>query len=92
MRDKNTKLNVHVLPPSDNPLFTAIVMMYEIARSRGINPGIDEDLVRRLHRAAYKTKGNVAVPVSLREGGNAISFVVHISNDGVNLEIDPEVA
>jgi hypothetical protein len=47
--------------------FTAIVMMYEIARSRGIDPGIDEDLVRRLHRAAYKTKGNVTVPVSLRE-------------------------
>jgi hypothetical protein len=92
MRDKNTKLNVHVLPPSDNPLFTAIVMMYEIARSRGIDPGIDEDLVRRLHKAAYKTEGNVAVPVSIREGGNVINFIVHISDNGVNLETNPDVA
>lgn len=92
MSDKSTKVNIHVLPPSDSPLGTAIVMMYEIARSRGINPAIDKDLIRRLHGAAYKTKGNVAVPVSLREGGNAVSFVVHISDDGVNLEVNPDVA
>jgi len=91
MNDKNTKLNIHFLPPSDNPLITSILLMYEIARSRGVDPVIDKELIRRLHRAAYKTEGNVDVSVSLRDGGSkAVSFVVHISDEGVMLEVNPE--
>ena len=85
-------MKIYQLPPQSDPLKTTVLLMIETVKGRGLVVEVEEWVAIATQLCEATGCGDQDVPVSVQDkaSGKTQNFVVHISDKGIFLEIDPQ--
>ncbi len=91
-------MKIYQLPPQSDPLKTTVLLMIETVKGRGLVVEVEEwvaiatQLAVAVRHRKWRHNHAQDVPVSVQDkaSGKTQNFVVHISDKGIALEIDPQ--